>query len=112
MLRGRRGAGAGTRTVQVVQRRAAPLEPGVRPRADLADSDLESQAATALFSLSTLSRNVSYQDVKKLVEEVMQSPSLRLHLPVLILHLRNYKKSLAPGYGRKICSTPHYLCFI
>ena len=66
----------------------------------------EDKAGKALFAMSTLSRMVPYDKIKELVEEVMKGPTVRLHLPVLILHLRNHSKSLAPGVGMGERSIP------
>ena len=58
------------------------------------------------MKISTLSRDVTYDIVKQLVEDVMASHSIRLHLPILIMYLRNHPKSLAPGVGGGEKSVP------
>jgi hypothetical protein len=56
-------------------------------------------AAEALVTISTLSREVPYSKIKELVCCVLQCPMQRNSLPVLIMLLRNHSKSLAPGVG-------------
>jgi hypothetical protein len=56
-------------------------------------------AADALLTISTLSREVPYNEIKELVRCVLQCPVQRTSLPVLIMLLRNHSKSLAPGDG-------------
>jgi hypothetical protein len=57
------------------------------------------KASNALVTISTLSREVAYQDIKELVRAVLQCPTTRSSLPVLIMFMRNHSKSLAPGVG-------------
>ena len=63
-------------------------------------------AADALVKISTLSREVEYEDIKKLVRTVLQCPTKRSSLPALIMFMRNHSKSIAPGVGAGEKSVP------